>query len=443
MSQKRFVPISAFMIALVFASPVGATASLEPSTSLPNLTDLFHQLDARLPHGDYRIPSLVTTRSGTLLALIAGRFHRTDITPNIIYMRRSVDSGATWSVAVPILSDPANHTMYSGAPVVDPTTGKIHFIFSASHFRHCDGCPLHITTSGDDGMTWSTPAPLTVHGPANATWGGPLASGIALTTGPHAGRLLVALRHDCGCGTLRTSFAVYSDDHGASWTGGAEMVLLPQYGGGWTECQVAELRASAGLDPSTSEMFATALPCLSPCLLTREVDGRTPLCADNGSVLLASRNFYGRSSGQGPRLFARSDDGGATWAANWSAGSDLPGPYCEASVTSDVASGDVYLLNPSSHRRENFSVHVSGDGGHTWPRSDILYPGAAAYSDVTWTREGALGFVFERDDYNTVAFGVWRPPEPAKVSRQLHVPYFSPAGGGARRLGVARRAHDR
>ena len=49
------------------------------------------------------------------------------------------------------------------------------------------------------------------------------------------------------------------------------MQLLPQYGGGWTEDQVAEL--------------------------------------GNGSVLLTSRNFYGASSGQGARLFARSDDG--------------------------------------------------------------------------------------------------------------------------------------
>ena len=77
------------------------------------------------------------------------------------------------------------------------------------------------------------PRPLDVRGPANATWGGALASGIALTRGPHAGRLLVALRHDCGCGTLRASFVVYSDDRGQTWKGGDELVLLPKYGGGW------------------------------------------------------------------------------------------------------------------------------------------------------------------------------------------------------------------
>ena len=37
---------------------------------LPPLTDLFHQLDPRLPRGYYRGPSLVTTTNGTLLAIV-------------------------------------------------------------------------------------------------------------------------------------------------------------------------------------------------------------------------------------------------------------------------------------------------------------------------------------------------------------------------------------
>ena len=86
----------------------------------PNLTELFRELDPRLPHGFYRIPSLVSTPRGTLLAIINGRMHRRDVTPNIIYLRRSVDDGATWSEAVPMLSDPNNATEYGGAPIVDP-----------------------------------------------------------------------------------------------------------------------------------------------------------------------------------------------------------------------------------------------------------------------------------------------------------------------------------
>jgi sialidase-1 len=253
--------------------------------------------------------------------------------------------------------------------------------------------------------------------PANATGGKALGSGIALTRGAHAGRLMVALRHDCGCGDLSASLVVYSDDHGLSWRGGAQMMLLPQFGGGWTECEVAELR--------------------------------------NGSVLLTSRNSFSRTSGQGPRLFARSDNGGEnspvrdlstarkklscthefpiqntslytvptsppsfdiylfadpgeSWAANWSAGADLPDPYCEASLLARGGnSSALYFANPSNARsRGNFSVHVSVNGGATWPVSRILYPGPAAYSDLSLTRGGtALGFIFERDNYRYISFG--------------------------------------
>ena len=49
-------------------------------------------------------------------------------------------------------------------------------------------------------------------GGGNRTFGGGLASGIALKGGPHQGRLLAALRHDCGCGDRPASFVVYSDD---------------------------------------------------------------------------------------------------------------------------------------------------------------------------------------------------------------------------------------
>jgi len=339
------------------------------------LTDLFTQLDARLPHGDYRIPSLIATPKGTLLAFIFGRMHRTDNTPNILYLRRSVDDGATWDEARAILNDPQNGTMFGGAPVVDPTTGAVTFVHTRYVYgvRGCGGCMQWGIRSEDEGLTWSAGQLLNVSGPPNATYGGALASGIALVGGPHAGRMMVALRGDC-CGDKRTSFVVYSDDGGATWHGGQKMSLLPEYGGGWTECEVAELR--------------------------------------NGSVLMTSRNFYGGSSGQGPRLFARSDDGGATWAANWSA-YDLPDPYCEASLLSSPnrSNGAVLFANPSHKgRRLNMSLHRSDDGGRTWPHSTVVFAGDSAYSDMAYTRNGSVALFFERggggNPYVSVAFGV-------------------------------------
>ena len=219
--------------------------------------------------------------------------------------------------------------------------------------------------SSDHGATWTAPkrANLASGTPEEATYGSSLASGIAL----RSGRLLVALRHDC-YEKVGGSFVMYSDDGGASWVAGQKMVLLPQYGGGWTECQVAEL--------------------------------------SNGSVLLTSRNTFAPFAEQGPRLMARSDDGGATWAANWTA-YDLPDPYCEASMLSD-AQGGLFLGNPSHpSRRLNFSVHRSFDGGRTWPASVVVYAGDAGYSDMAFVRNGSLAVFFEKDfAVNSVAFGV-------------------------------------
>ena len=90
--------------------------------SYPALTDLFHQLDARLPHGDYRIPSLVTTVNGTLLAFVAGRFHRTDITPNILFMRRSEDEGLTWG---PVSMLPGDSSKPGAAATVEATAAPL------------------------------------------------------------------------------------------------------------------------------------------------------------------------------------------------------------------------------------------------------------------------------------------------------------------------------
>ena len=77
----------------------------------PYVQDLFHELDSRLPRGDYRIPSLVATTNGTLLAFVNGRFHRTDQTPDILYMRRSLDDGNTWEPAQAVLADPTNRAL--------------------------------------------------------------------------------------------------------------------------------------------------------------------------------------------------------------------------------------------------------------------------------------------------------------------------------------------
>jgi sialidase-1 len=123
---------------------------------------------------------------------------------------------------------------------------------------------------------------------------------------------------------------------------------------------------------------------------------------------MTSRNEYGTSSGQGRRLFARSDDGGQTWAANWSFfESELPGSYCEGSIVTD-AEGVVYYGHADG-RRVNYTVHQSTDGGRSFPKATVVYPGGSGYSDMALLKNGSLGIFFEKDGYNTLSFAVIDP----------------------------------
>ena len=81
------------------------------------------------------------------------------------------------------------------------------------------------------------------------------------------------------------SYVLSSDDEGGTWTAGE---LLPE---GWTECQVAELRNGSGL--LTARM--AGVPWLTP--------GK---CPPNCPPPTDKR-----------RGFARSDDGGESWAETW------------------------------------------------------------------------------------------------------------------------------
>jgi len=153
--------------------------------------------------------------------------------------------------------------------------------------------------------------------------------------------------------------------------------LLPV---GWSECQAAEMK--------------------------------------NGSLLLTSRlgrpynDFYCRN---GPdfcweRGFARSDDGGATWAAIWYAEHRQPelSPYtnnCENPMVSDPATGIIYWGHPgaTNKTRANYTVHSSHDGGATWQFFNRVYAGGAGYSDLHVLQdaqgESYLGVLFQRTLY--------------------------------------------
>ena len=78
----------------------------------------------------YRIPALMVTRSGTLLAFCEGRKHSSSDTGDIdLLLRRSVDGGKTWGKTQVVWDDGPN-TCGNPCPVLDARTGAIRLLLT-------------------------------------------------------------------------------------------------------------------------------------------------------------------------------------------------------------------------------------------------------------------------------------------------------------------------
>jgi sialidase-1 len=195
-SRRTFLLLAG---ALLMGSPHAPARDVPSSTNTLEFIEVFKA--GASGYHTYRIPVLLTTINGTVLAFCEGRKNDRSDTGDIdVLLRRSSDGGRTWSEAQLIWSDGEN-TCGNPAPVQDPTTGVIWLLATWNHDRdherdiHAgtsrDTRRAFIMHSADDGQTWSAPREITAsvkrpHWRWYAT--GPV-NGIQLTRGPHAGRL--------------------------------------------------------------------------------------------------------------------------------------------------------------------------------------------------------------------------------------------------------------
>jgi sialidase-1 len=315
-----------------------------------------------------RIPAIVKTRSGVLLAFAEGRVRRNDQSENKIIAKRSTDGGLNWSKAQLIAGDGAN-SLNNPTVVVLRETGRVILMFQRypKDFHELgivpgiEGehiCRGFVTYSDDDGLTWSKPVDITAsvkRSIATSIASGP-GIGIELMRGKHAGRIIVPFNQ--GPLTNGQVYAVYSDDLGKTWQYGDTVLCKTK--GRPNEVQMAELT--------------------------------------DGSILMNARN----QGGPKMRKTAVSRDGGQTW----SPAEDNPvfiEPTCEAALLRHSISGnpadDLLLFsNPASTtKRNNGTVRLSRDDGRSWPVSRVLYPGGFSYSVLVSLDTNTIGCLFERD----------------------------------------------
>src|SRR5882724_11392530 len=112
----------------------------------------------------YRIPALIVSPKGTLLAFCEGRRNSASDTGDIdVLLRRSFDGGKTWAPAQKI-ADMGEDTVGNPTPVVERTTGAILLLLTSNpgHTMERQTGPrdrtVWISRTTDDGATWSAPA---------------------------------------------------------------------------------------------------------------------------------------------------------------------------------------------------------------------------------------------------------------------------------------------
>jgi sialidase-1 len=313
----------------------------------------------------YRIPALIATQKGTLLAFCEGRKNSASDSGNIdLLLRRSFDGGRTWG-PVQVVADLGDDTIGNPAPVVDRKTGTVLLLLTrnagAVNERQINegAAPprtVWITRSKDDGATWSAPSDITAQTKRPEwTWyaTGP-GNGIQL----RSGRLVVACDHNTSNPNQRYSHVIYSDDGGATWKIG-----------GIAEAQTNESAVAEARD---------------------------------GSLVLNMRSYHGRNR----RAVQRSKDGGLTWGP-LAFDETLVEPVCQASLIAGPKRGTMLFSNPASTKRERMTVRYSKDDGRSWAASKVVHEGPAGYSSLVVERGGEIGLLYERGDrsaYEKITF---------------------------------------
>lgn len=317
----------------------------------------------------YRIPALLVSGKGTLLAFCEGRKNsRSDSGEINILLKRSTDRGATWGESAVIVAF-GSDTAGNPAPVLDRKTGTIWLLLTRNIgtdteaqivARTAAGTrTVWVTHSDDDGLTWTKPVDITSQvKPASWTW---------YATGPGAGiqlrggRLVIACDHITDQPEGAYSHVVFSDDHGQTW----------------------KLGGSAG--PKANESTVVQL-----------TDGR----------LLLNMRTTDRELKR--RITSLSRDQGASWSEP-AVAEDLIDPICEGSMIRAGKGRQPVLLfvNPASAKREHLTLKVSRDNGKTWQVGQVLHPGPAAYSSLGELPDKTIGVLYEAgaaSPYETILF---------------------------------------
>ncbi len=341
----------------------------------------------------YRIPGMVTTNNGTLIAVYDARYNNSkDLQEDIdIGMSRSTDGGQSWEpmkvimdmgewggrsqslngIGDPcVLYDNKTNTLWVAALWMSGATEK-DMLWWASK----PGMTPEVTgqfmlaKSTDDGLTWSAPINITeqVKDPAwQLLLQGP-GRGICTTDGtlvfPAQFKANIGEKALDGGQFTCHSTVVYSKDQGKTW------------------------HIGKGAKTNTTEAQVVELPDGSLMLNMRDDRNRKDKGDTNGRAVAITRDL------------------GKTWEMHPSSNRALPESNCMASIIGAeiIVNGSkkqvLFFSNPNHKiERKNMTIKASFDNGLTWPEEFQLQlneKGGYGYSCLTMIDDQTIGILYE------------------------------------------------
>ncbi|XP_033125690.1 sialidase-1-like [Anneissia japonica] len=298
----------------------------------------------------YRIPLLIATPKGTLVAAAEARKTSSkDDGQKYLVIRRSIDQGWTWQSETKLLTDEryTDCLIHLGALLVNSRNGSIGLFYSICENQH-DSChifTLMFKSSFDDGYSWEKAINVSHQiGPGVFTIGPGYA--IEKKYPPFIGRLIV-----CGHGNTQygETFCLLSDDNGETWRKGGIMRSIPY-----------------GSDSSYRDFFP---------------DESQVVELPDGSIFAIIRNE--RHYKCFCRITALSFDGGESFASD---SIRLVKKLPDSAVSAGLLwhGGQLIYSSPGGRiLRQTLTLKRSDDYGVSWPKSTVLWPLFSSYSAMT------------------------------------------------------------
>lgn len=375
------------LVLMILLAPSAVSAAKSRQPGVDNLIEpvtVFELEDSPQGRYGFRIPSLVVSETGTLIAFCERRVGLHDHAQNDIVVRRSRDGGKSWT-AMQVVAEQGGDSLNDPCAVV-LDTGRIllrHSRFPKGvHARNSDhtvmadpgyGKPtnmrVYLQHSDDDGETWSRPRDVTrLMRREDAIAIGSPGVGLQLTRGPKRGRILFPnyeVYRIGENGRTKVISVSLSDDGGKTWQ--LSGPLSEDLDGFGDEAQMAEL--------------------------------------SEGGVLLSARHGPDHHS----RIVSTSRDSGDSWSTLCIA-DDLLTPPCMASViryswpSAEQAGVLLHSLPRTKDSRSNGTIMISRDEGQSWKRAKVIVRGDFAYSCLARLADGDVGCLYETEDYHKMMF---------------------------------------